>query len=55
MEAFVKIPQRIICKWEQDTPPDDTPTNIFMTNCLPHQDLLTFHEAILYKLFIKKT
>ena len=39
MDAFRKLPQKVIWKWESEIPAD-VPSNIMMTKWLPQQDLL---------------
>ena len=39
MDAFAKLPLKVICKWESEIP-KHLPTNILMVNWLPQQDLL---------------
>ena len=39
LNAFAKLPQRIIWKWEADAPKNLT-SNIMLTNWIPQQDLL---------------
>jgi glucuronosyltransferase len=39
INAFSKLPQRVIWKWEAEIPVN-LPSNIMMTKWLPQQDLL---------------
>ena len=39
LNAFAKLPQRIIWKWEAKVP-KNVPSNIMMANWIPQQDIL---------------
>jgi len=39
MDAFSKLPQKVICKWEAEIP-KNIPSNILLVDWLPQQDLL---------------
>ena len=39
MNAFAKIPQKVIWKWESEVP-ENVPSNVMMTKWLSQQDLL---------------
>ena len=50
MNAFAKIPQKVIWKWESEVP-ENVPSNVMMTKWLSQQDLLGIKRL---QLFIQK-
>jgi glucuronosyltransferase len=46
MDAFSKLPQKVICKWETKIP-NNIPSNILLVDWLPQQDLLGIGDFFL--------
>lgn len=48
INAFGRLPQRVVWKWDSDTQPENLPANILMATWLPQQDLLGHGQARLF-------
>ena len=51
-QAFSKLPQQIICKWEK-ADVQNVPPNVLLVDWLPQQDLLGFNLRPEMKVYIK--